>query len=162
MRVHLMAVVAALCLLGAEKAEAGKRRCVATPVCCTPCAPVCCTPCVPAVSHDVTATRTVTREVTRTAASSADGCSNGTCRQRTVSVTRTSSVAQAKANQLAARGQVFHPGGSLGGGSHEGCGYGMTADAAVRSCCFWGQRTPIDIGTAQGANGGWYAVVLYR
>ena len=158
MRVHLTAVVVAvaLCLQGATEVEAGRRYRVVVPVCCTPCVPVAVQPCVP-VATQLT-TETVTRSVTRTKAVACDGTS---CRQRTVSVSRVS-VAQSKAEQLAARGQVFHPGGSLGGGSHEGCGYGMTADAAMRSCCFWGQRTPIDIGTAQGANGGWYAVVLYR
>lgn len=71
-------------------------------------------------------------------------------------------VAQGKAETQARSGRCFHPGGSLGGGTHEGCGFSsVSADDAVRRCCYWGQRTPIDIGVARGANG-WYATVLYR
>jgi hypothetical protein len=71
-------------------------------------------------------------------------------------------LAQQKADIQARAGNCFHPGGSLGGGTHEGCGYSsVSADHAIRSCCYWGQRTPIDIGVARGANG-WYACVIYR
>ncbi len=71
-------------------------------------------------------------------------------------------VAQQKAEMQASSGRCFHPGGSLGGGTHEGCGFSsVSADDAIRHCCYWGQRTPIDIGVARGANG-WYATVLYR
>jgi len=77
-------------------------------------------------------------------------------------VTTGGGVAQSKAETQARSGQCFHPGGSLGGGSCEGCGFSsVSADDAVRHCCYWGQRTPIDIGVARGANG-WYATVLYR
>lgn len=77
-------------------------------------------------------------------------------------VTAGGGVAQSKAETQARSGQCFHPGGSLGGGSCEGCGFSsVSADDAVRHCCYWGQRTPIDIGVARGANG-WYATVLYR
>jgi hypothetical protein len=71
-------------------------------------------------------------------------------------------LAQSKAEAQARSGRCFHPGGSLGGGSCEGCGFSsVSADDAVRHCCYWGQRTPIDIGVARGSNG-WYATVLYR
>lgn len=71
-------------------------------------------------------------------------------------------LAQQKAEAQARAGNCFHPGGSLGGGTHEGCGFSsVSADDAIRHCCYWGQRTPIDIGVARGANG-WYATVLYR
>ena len=100
------------------------------------------------------------RSRTVTEASSVD-CAGGVCRSRTVSTSR-GSTAQAKADQLAARGQLLHLGGSFGGGTHEGIGVGSTPDQATQSCCFWGQRTPIEIGTAQGRDGRWYAVVLYR
>jgi hypothetical protein len=70
-------------------------------------------------------------------------------------------LAQSKAQIQAQAGRCFHPGGSLGG-THEGCGFStVSADDAVRHCCYWGQRTPIDIGVARGANG-WYATVIYR
>jgi hypothetical protein len=71
-------------------------------------------------------------------------------------------LAQQKAQTQAQAGRCYHPGGSLGGGTHEGCGFSsVSADDAIRHCCYWGQRTPIDIGVARGANG-WYATVLYR
>ncbi|MEO2088602.1 MAG: 30S ribosomal protein S21, partial [Gemmataceae bacterium] len=59
-------------------------------------------------------------------------------------------LAQQKAEIQARAGNCFHPGGSLGGGTHEGCGYSsVSADHAIRCCCYWGQRTPIDIGVAR-------------
>lgn len=71
-------------------------------------------------------------------------------------------LAQSKAQIQAQAGRCFHPGGSFGGGTHEGCGFStVSADDAIRHCCYWGQRTPIDIGVAQGPNG-WYATVIYR
>lgn len=68
--------------------------------------------------------------------------------------------AQAKAHELARRGQLVHLGGGFGGGSREGIGYGSTRDQAIQSACYWGQLAPREIGAAQGA-GGWYAVVFY-
>lgn len=73
-----------------------------------------------------------------------------------------SGLAQSKAQTQAQAGRCFHPGGSFGGGTHEGCGFStVSADDAIRHCCYWGQRTPIDIGVARGSNG-WYATVIYR
>ena len=69
--------------------------------------------------------------------------------------------AQWKAEQSARMGSVQHIGGGFGGGSFEGNGFGPTADQAIRNSCFWGQRTPIEIGVARGANG-YYATVFYR
>lgn len=69
--------------------------------------------------------------------------------------------AQWKAEQSARLGSVQHLGGGFGGGSFEGNGFGATADQAIRNSCFWGQRTPIEIGVARGANG-YYATVFYR
>ncbi len=69
--------------------------------------------------------------------------------------------AQWKAEQSARMGSVQHIGGGFGGGSFEGNGFGATADQAIRNSCFWGQRTPIEIGVARGANG-YYATIFYR
>jgi hypothetical protein len=69
--------------------------------------------------------------------------------------------AQWKAEQSARMGSVQHIGGGFGGGSFEGNGFGATPDQAVRNACYWGQRTPIQIGVARGANG-YYATVFYR
>lgn len=69
--------------------------------------------------------------------------------------------AQWKAEQSARMGSVAHIGGGFGGGSFEGNGFGATPDQAVRNACYWGQRTPIQIGVARGANG-YYATVFYR
>lgn len=70
-------------------------------------------------------------------------------------------TAQWKAEQSARMGSVAHIGGGFGGGSFEGNGFGATPDQAVRNACYWGQRTPIEIGVARGANG-YYATVFYR
>ena len=69
--------------------------------------------------------------------------------------------AQWKAEQCARMGSVQHLGGGFGGGSYEGCGFGATAQQAIQSACFWGQRTPIEIGVARGANG-YYSTIFYR
>ncbi len=69
--------------------------------------------------------------------------------------------AQWKAEQSAQRCSVQHLGGSFGGGSFEGNGFGATPDQAIRNACFWGQKTPIQIGVARGANG-YYATIFYR
>ncbi len=71
-------------------------------------------------------------------------------------------VAQQKAQQQASSGQMRHVGGSMGSGRYEGVGFStVSADDAVKKCCYWGQRTPVGIGVARG-NNGWYATVLYR
>jgi hypothetical protein len=71
-------------------------------------------------------------------------------------------VAQAKAETIAARGYLHHPGGSFAGGTAEGVGFSTaSAEDAVSRCCFWGQRRPIGIGVARAARG-WFAAVLYR
>lgn len=73
----------------------------------------------------------------------------------------TAGGAQWKAEQSARIGSVQHLGGGFGGGSFEGNGFGATPQQAIQNCCFWGQRTPIEIGVARGANG-YYATVFYR
>lgn len=50
-----------------------------------------------------------------------------------------------------------HPFGLL-----EGIGMASTQQGAIQSCCFWGKRNAVDIGTAQMSNGMWVAVVRYR
>ena len=47
-------------------------------------------------------------------------------------------------------------------GLYEGIGMAGTQQGAIQNCCFWGRRTPVDIGTAQMSNGMWVAVVRYR
>ena len=69
--------------------------------------------------------------------------------------------AQWKAEQSARMGSVAHIGGGFGGGSYEGNGYGFTPEHAIQNACFWGQRTPLEIGVARGYNGGYYATIFY-
>jgi hypothetical protein len=69
--------------------------------------------------------------------------------------------AQWKAEQSARMGSVQHIGGGFGGGSFEGNGFGATPEQAIQNSCYWGQRTPIQIGVARGANG-YYATIFYR
>ena len=74
-----------------------------------------------------------------------------------------SGLAQQKAAQAASMGIRDHIGGSLGGANYEGVGWSnRSAQAAISNCCYWGQRTPVQIGVAKGADGCWYACVLYQ
>jgi hypothetical protein len=68
--------------------------------------------------------------------------------------------AQDAAEVLASRGRFEHTGCRL----TEGIGFSRSSpDDAIRRCCFWGQRKPLDIGVAWSpAKGGWIAVVRYR
>lgn len=61
---------------------------------------------------------------------------------------------------IARRGALVHS----GCGQYEGIGFStVSPDAAVRSCCFWGQRPAVEIGTAWSPlRRGWFAVVRYR
>jgi hypothetical protein len=69
------------------------------------------------------------------------------------------SSAQGVAEAQAQCGSCRHFGGNSG---YEGVGYStVSADAAIRSCCFWGQRKPREIGVARGARG-WFACVRYH
>jgi hypothetical protein len=67
--------------------------------------------------------------------------------------------AQGVAELQARCGQCKHFGGSRG---YEGVGYSSSsADAAIRNCCYWGQRKPREIGVARGPRG-WFACVRYH
>lgn len=68
------------------------------------------------------------------------------------------STAQGVAELQAQSGQCRHFGGNSG---YEGVGYSSSsADAAIRNCCYWGQRKPREIGVARGSRG-WFACVRY-
>jgi hypothetical protein len=75
-------------------------------------------------------------------------------------VTVVQSSAQDAAVVLARRGALVH----TGCGQTEGIGFStLSADHAKRSCCYWGRRTPTDIGIAWSPlRRGWFAVVRYR
>lgn len=68
-------------------------------------------------------------------------------------------TAQGAAEIQASRGHMCHVGGNRG---YEGVGFSTSsAQAAIRNCCYWGRKTPVDIGVCRGRNG-WYACVRYR
>lgn len=70
----------------------------------------------------------------------------------------TITTAQDAAVTLARRGTLVH----TGCGQTEGIGFSsVSADDAIKRCCFWGQRRPRDIGVARGTRG-WFAVVRYE
>jgi hypothetical protein len=75
-------------------------------------------------------------------------------------VTVVQSSAQDAAVVLARRGALVH----TGCGQTEGIGFStVSAEHAKRSCCYWGRRTPTDIGIAWSPlRRGWFAVVRYR
>ena len=77
--------------------------------------------------------------------------------------TVTSGLAQRKAQQ-AANGRIRgHIGGGLGGARYEGVGWSsQSAQAAIQQCCYWGTRPTAQIGVSKGADGLWYACVLYN
>ena len=96
---------------------------------------------------------------------SSQDCTSGSCTAeesaRSFQPIR-NSIAQHKANVQASEGRMRHLGGSFGDGRFEGVGFStVSADAAIQACCYYGQKTPVDIGVARGANG-WFATVLYR
>lgn len=93
--------------------------------------------------------------------------------RRTVAAARPSAScpdvasAQHKAEIMASQSLSGHigrtqiPAGCSSG--YEGtAGHRSTRDDAIRSCCYWGQKTPVEIGAAQNAAGQWFAVVYYR
>jgi hypothetical protein len=72
-------------------------------------------------------------------------------------------LAQRKARQ-AAQGRIRgHIGGGLGGAKYEGVGWSsQSAQQAIQQCCYWGTRPTAQIGVSRGADGVWYACVLYN
>ena len=151
----VVAVVAVFCGLGESAQARGRaRKCWPVQTLCVQ--PPVSTARTAGVSESSASSRSI--EITRTE------CDGVTCRQVTRSVTR--STAQTRAEKLAQLDprSGLHPGhhaqlGPVSG--YEGLGYGSSPDDATRRCCFWGQRSPREIGTAPGPSGGWYAVVLY-
>ena len=56
-------------------------------------------------------------------------------------------------------GVMAHRGGSY---AFEGVGFSsVSADAALRNCCYWGQRPVVESAVVRG-NRGWFACVRYR
>jgi hypothetical protein len=80
----------------------------------------------------------------------------------TTVVARRGSVvsAQDHAVVIARRGSLVHS----TCGQYEGIGFStVSAEQAKRSCCFYGKRTPVDIGVAWSPlRRGWFAVIRYR
>jgi hypothetical protein len=80
----------------------------------------------------------------------------------TTVVARRGSVvtAQDHAVVIARRGSLVHSSCS----QYEGIGFStVSAEQAKRSCCFYGKRTPVDIGVAWSPlRRGWFAVIRYR
>jgi hypothetical protein len=78
--------------------------------------------------------------------------------QQTVTVTVT--TAQSTAEQMARTGILRHCG--TAGGRREGIGFStVSADAAIKNCCFFGKFRAREIGVAKGRKG-YYAVVWYE
>jgi hypothetical protein len=80
----------------------------------------------------------------------------------TTVVARRGSVVSANdhAVVIARRGSLVHS----SCGQYEGIGFStLSPEHAKRSCCFYGQRTPVDIGVAWSPlRRGWFAVIRYR
>jgi len=70
------------------------------------------------------------------------------------------SLAQQRAEIQASQNRMYHV-GSVTWNGYEGVAFSSTsADHAIRSCCYWGQRRAFDIGVARGRLG-WFACVRY-
>lgn len=68
--------------------------------------------------------------------------------------------AQADAEAMAACGVLRHQGNN--GGCREGIGYStVSADDAIRRCCFYGRYRAREIGVARGSRG-YYACIRYE
>ena len=67
-------------------------------------------------------------------------------------------TAQGVANYLASIGRIGHFGGNSG---KEGVGMASSPQAAIRNCCYYGQRPIVEQSVVRGRNG-WYACVRYR
>ena len=105
------------------------------------------------VSHPVRSTSystpTVSRSVSQSSTSFGSNAGSG--------------LAQSKAARAARMGLRGHLGGGLGGAKYEGVGWSnQSAQSAIQSCCYWGNRPVSQIGVARGRDGCWYACVLYR
>ena len=69
------------------------------------------------------------------------------------------SSAQSDAEQMARTGILRHCGRN--GGRREGIGFSsVSADAALRNCCYFGRYRIVEKGVARGPKG-WYAVLRY-
>lgn len=74
-----------------------------------------------------------------------------------------SGLAQSKASRMARMNLRGHLGGGFGGAQYEGVGWSnVSPQAAIERCCYWGQRSPAQIGVSKGNDGCWYACVLYN
>ena len=72
-------------------------------------------------------------------------------------------LAQSKAVRAAQMGLRGHLGGGLGGARYEGVGWSnQSPQQAIQQCCYWGTRPTAQIGVSRGADGLWYACVLYH
>lgn len=71
-------------------------------------------------------------------------------------------LTEGHAASMAAAGRIFHSGRFTPGATHEGVGFSsVSAEDAIRHCCYWGQRQPVAVSVRPGP-GGWYAVAQYR
>lgn len=144
-----------LCVLGLLCGPAEAAKCRRVSRCANVCQTV--TPChcpvtAPAPVEIKTYSRSVHSQIVRE-------CDGTTCRERTVTVNR--STCQGLAEKLAQKDHGVSQSDHSGMNVYEGIGQGSTPQEAISKCCHQG-RTPTDIGTAQGVSGRWYAVIHYR
>ena len=98
--------------------------------------------------------------VSTTTATTAKTTAKTVAKTTTMKSSFDTSTAQGVANIMASRGYVGHFGGNPG---YEGCGMGMSPQAAYSICCYGNSgMATVDVGYAQGANGMWYCCRRYR
>lgn len=81
-------------------------------------------------------------------------------RQSNRTFTTSSNLSAYESASISAQeGRMAHRGGSY---AYEGVGYStISADAALRNCCYYGQKTIVESAVVRGANG-WFACIRYR
>lgn len=78
---------------------------------------------------------------------------------RTYNSGNSSLSAYESASISAQEGRMAHRGGSY---AFEGVGYSsVSPDAALRNCCYYGQKTIVESAVVRGVNG-WFACIRYR
>ena len=82
-----------------------------------------------------------------------------------IAVNSVNGTTMRKAQQQAAAGRCYHPGGAFAPGAMaEGCGMSpVSAQHAIEIACLWNSgRPPVEISVVQGRNGYWHSCVNYR
>jgi hypothetical protein len=112
------------------------------------------------VAHQATPAPQIARPVPKAQVAPVSHSTSKASSAKATSTSFSTATAQGVANIMAAYGRVGHWGGNPG---YEGCGMGVTPQAAFSICCYANSgMATVDVGYAQGSNGMWYCCRRYR